>query len=76
MRNFYKMVKYTKLNLEKGDRSAVSFAKKFRMDLINVPEEFKDISIDDISIKKDKRSRRRIIRTKTSIDLSNYDAWR
>jgi hypothetical protein len=70
------MVKYTKLNLEKGDRSAVAFAKKFRLDLINIPEEFKELSIDDISIKKDKRTRRRIVRTKTSIDLSNFDAWR
>jgi hypothetical protein len=46
------------------------------MDLITIPEEFKDLAFDDVNIKKDKRSRRPIIRTKTSIDLSNYDAWR
>lgn len=33
-RQFYKMVKYARLNLDKNDKSAVSFAKKYRLDLI------------------------------------------
>jgi len=42
------MVKYTHANLDKKDKSAISFAKKFRMDLITIPDEFKDESLDDI----------------------------
>ena len=34
------MVKYAKLNIDKGDPTALSFAKKFRLDLIEVPAEF------------------------------------
>ena len=52
------MVKYSIENLNKGDRSAIAFAKKFRLDLIEIPEEYKDISIDDVVVKKDKRTRR------------------
>jgi hypothetical protein len=44
--------------------------------LIEIPEEFKDESIDDIVIKKDKRARRKMIRVRTNKDISNYDAWR
>jgi len=33
-KTFYKMVKYAKLNAEKGDKMAIAFAKKFRVDLI------------------------------------------
>ena len=33
-RQFYKLVKYARLNLDKNDKSAVSFAKKYRLDLI------------------------------------------
>lgn len=76
LKQFYKMVKYTKLNADKGDKSAMSFAKKYRVDLIEVPAEFQDIAIDDIKIKKDKRSRRPIIKIRTSRDISKYDAWR
>lgn len=70
------MVKYTLANKDKNDQSARAFAKKFRLDLIEIPEEFKEESIEDISIKKDKRTRRKIIRVRTSKDLTNYDAWR
>jgi hypothetical protein len=70
------MVKYTKDNLSKGDKSALAFAKKFRMDLIEIPEEFKDVETSDVTVKQDKRTRRPMIRVKTSINLKNYDAWR
>lgn len=48
LRYFYKMVKYARVNVDKGDKSAVSFAKKFRLDLIDIPEEFKEEPIDDL----------------------------
>lgn len=70
------MVKYAKLNVDKGNKTALSFAKKFRLDLIDIPEEFKDESIDDINIKADKRTRRPMIRNRTNKDISKYDAWR
>jgi hypothetical protein len=70
------MVKYARLNADKGDKSALSFAKKYRLDLIEIPPEFQEESLDDIAIKKDKRSRRTIIRMRTNRDISKYDAWR
>lgn len=73
---FYKMVKYSKENADKGDKSAMAFAKKFRLDLVEVPEEFKDISLDDLKIRKLKISKRFVIRNRTSRDISKYDAWR
>ena len=75
-RQFYKMVKYARLNVDKNDKSAISFAKKFRLDLIEIPAEFQDESLEDIVIKKDKRSRRPIIRLRSNRDISKYDAWR
>ncbi len=62
LRQFYKMVKYSRLNKDKNDKSAIAFAKKYNLDLIEIPPEFQDESLDDITIKKDKRTRRDIIR--------------
>ncbi len=70
------MVKYSLAHKDKGDKSAASFAKKFRLDLIDIPEEFKDEPIDDIKIKQDKRTRRPMIKNRTDRDITNYDAWR
>lgn len=70
------MVKYARLNADKNDKSAIAFAKKYRLDLIEIPPEFQDESLDDIKIKKDKRSRRPIIRMRSNRDISKYDAWR
>lgn len=42
------MVKYAKLRAPEGDKMAVAFANKFRIDLIEIPEEFKDVSIEDL----------------------------
>lgn len=76
LRQFYKMVKYSRLNKEKGDGSAMAFARKFDLDLIQIPPEFQDEPLDDIVIKKDKRTRREIIRNRSNRDLTKYDAWR
>jgi len=67
------MVKYARLNADKGDKSAVSFAKKYRLDLIEIPPEFQDESLDDIAIKKDKRTRRTIIRMRSNRDISKSE---
>lgn len=56
------MVKYAKLNVGKGEKHAVEFAKKYRLDLIEVPEEFKDISIEDLELRSTRRSKRPVLR--------------
>ncbi len=76
MRQFYKMVKYARLNADKNDKSAIAFAKKYRLDLIEIPPEFQEESLEDIKIKKDKRARRPLIRNRSNRDISKYDAWR
>jgi hypothetical protein len=73
-RQFFKMVKYARLNTT--DKSSIAFAKKYRLDLIEIPEEYQGESLEDIKIKKDKRSRRPLIRNRSSRDISKYDAWR
>lgn len=70
------MVKYSKENIDKGDKFALTFAKKYRLDLIDIPDEFKDVSIDDLSFKARKKYERPRIRLRNNRDLSNYDAWR
>jgi len=51
-------------------------SKRYRFDLIEIPEEFKDVEVDDSYYKKNKKSKRPLIRNRTSRDISNYDAWR
>jgi hypothetical protein len=70
------MVKYVTEKVGTGDKRALALAKRYRFELIDIPEEFKNISIDDMKVKKDKRNKRQIIRHRTNKDLSKYDAWR
>lgn len=42
------MVKYSKKHAAMGDKSAMAFAKKFRLDLIEIPPEFKRESTKDL----------------------------
>lgn len=76
LRQFYKMVKYAREFADKNDKSAMAFAKQYRLDLIEIPLEFQEEGLEDIAIKKDKRTRRPIIRLRSSRDISKYDAWR
>ena len=50
-KNFYKLVKYVKakqeLGKENNDIYAIEFLKKYKLDLIQIPEEFKDLEVDD-----------------------------
>lgn len=75
---FYKMVNYVKAHPDSKDTAAVNFRKKYFIDLIEVPEEFKNEtteSLDEI-LQRDKRARRPSLRAKARIDMSKYDAWR
>ena len=79
--NFYKMVKYVKKNKDnEGDSIVRNFtmAKGFDPDLIDIPEEFEDVAIADVKPKDfaRRKSNKKFIRTRTSRDMTNYDAWR
>ena len=69
------MVKYSKENPNSKDKAITNFMAKVQLDLVEVPEEFKDVETDDLVIRRDRRARRQVIRHKTSRDLSKYDAW-
>ena len=47
---FYKMVKYARAKIEANEPNihVENFAKKYKLDLIEIPEEFRDLSIDDM----------------------------
>jgi hypothetical protein len=59
---FYKMVKYVKEFAPQGEKRALALSKRYRFDLIDIPEEFKDVEIEGMNVKKDKRCRRPHIR--------------
>jgi len=69
------MLKYSKENPNSKDKAITNFMAKVQLDLVEVPEEFKDVETDDLVIRRDRRARRKVIRHKTSRDLSKYDAW-
>ena len=79
---FYKMVKYVRSKVEAGETNLLvdNFTKKYKLDLIEIPEEFRDLPVEDFaaisgSIKQQKRRRPRVL-TRTNLDLEGYDAWR
>lgn len=53
---------------------------KYDPDLIEIPEEFKDIAIDDVvetyESKSSRRTQRKMLRTKSDKNLIGYYAWR
>lgn len=69
------MIKYIKEKAPQGDNRAILLSKKFRMDLIQIPEEFKDLPIEDFDHKAGK-TKRKIILTRSNADIRNYTAWR
>lgn len=54
------------------------FLKKYKLDLIEIPEEFKDLEVnEDFKPKRSGRqSSRRRVYTKRNNDISDYDSWR
>lgn len=80
-RNFYKMVKYVKKNVDdKGDAIVRDFTvtKGYDPALIEIPDEFADLPIANVSPKDfaKRQSNKKLVRTRTSKDMTNYDAWR
>ena len=81
--NFYKLVRYVKEN--KDTNPSDNLVRKFTVtdgfdpDLIEIPEEFKDLEInpDELEhVNAKKLAGRKVIRTKSSRSLIGYDAWR
>lgn len=52
--------------------------RKYKLDLIEIPQEFQDLEVEDeYSPKKSKRARsRKRVYTRTNRTLVNYDVWR
>jgi hypothetical protein len=76
LENFYKMVKYSKENVD--SKAAKRFTKMYQLDLIEIPEEFRGVSTEDLELPLTRRHRRNqtTIRNRTSRDQTNFDAWR
>lgn len=75
------MVKYVKKNKDNTADDIVrnfTVARGFDPDLIEVPEEFADLPIADLKPKDfaRKQSNKKLVRTRTNKDMTNYDAWR
>jgi hypothetical protein len=78
---FYKLVKYVKQNQSNmADPLVRNFVINDDLDpnLIDIPEEFKDLSIEDVTPSNYRRSviRKKFVRNKSNKCLTNYDAWR
>lgn len=78
---FYKLVKYVKANQANLSDSIVrNFIVKdnLRPDLIDIPEEYDGLSIDDVTPSRYRRSsvKKKFIRNRNNKLLTGYDAWR
>ena len=75
------MVKYVKANSEKHEDNLVIKLRDtlgHRADLIQIPDEFKDLTIDDVKDTDYRNSQitRTLIRNRTERSLDNYRVWR
>jgi hypothetical protein len=84
---FYKLAKYSK---EHQDNERDPLVNKFKVvdgfqpDMIEIPEEFKNLKIEDIEqevadgkfTEGARKNRRKIQRNRTDKNLKGYDAWR
>ena len=81
-KHFYKLVKYVMAKTAEGksDRVVQEFNRKYKLELIEIPEEFKDLSIDDYQPKsmRSELLKPKTIRvyTRTNKSLVDYDVWR
>jgi hypothetical protein len=81
---FYKLVKYVlaRTNEDGTPKEASNlvvrdFLRKWKLELIEIPEEFKDLEVeDDFKPKQNNKSKKRRIYTRSDKFLDNYDAWR
>jgi len=79
--SFYKMIKYVKKNINnKTDSIVRDFTEidGYVPELIEIPKEFEDLPIADVKAREFARNKsgKTLIRTRTSKNMTNYDAWR
>lgn len=79
--NFWKLVKYVQMQQgndeAKNDMLVRDFLKKYRLDLIEIPEEFKDLDTSDVQpLKGRKANKRKRVLTRSDKSLVGYDVWR
>ena len=70
-----------KKNLDNENDTIVrdfTITKGFNPDMIEIPEEFEDVPIADVTPREyaRKKSNKKLIRTRTSKNMNEYDAWR
>lgn len=80
-RTFYKIVKYVKKNIENESDVIVrdfTVIKGFEPDLIEIPKEFEDLPIADVTPKDiaRRKSNKKLVRVRTDKKMGTYDAWR
>jgi len=81
--NFYKLVKYVMMKTENGkkvDKSNLvvrDFLKKYHLNLIEIPEEFKDLEVGESFKPKPKnKNKSKRIYSRSDKSLRGYDSWR
>eukprot|EP00356_Strombidium_inclinatum_P003886 CAMPEP_0170495566 /NCGR_PEP_ID=MMETSP0208-20121228/17279_1 /TAXON_ID=197538 /ORGANISM="Strombidium inclinatum, Strain S3" /LENGTH=431 /DNA_ID=CAMNT_0010771849 /DNA_START=98 /DNA_END=1389 /DNA_ORIENTATION=- len=84
-KQFYKLVKYVKNQLANSEDPRIAqrnlvvrdFLKKYRIDLIEIPEEFQDLEVEeDFNPKRRSRTQRKRVYTRSDRSLKDYDVWR
>ena len=82
-KDFYKLVKYVLAKTENGTKLDQSnlvvrdFLKRYHLNLIEIPEEFKDLEVDVNKYKpkpKNKNTSKRIL-SRSDKSLKGYDSW-
>ena len=81
-KEFYKLVKYVAKKTEGGEIDPTNmivrdFLKKYQLDQIQIPEEFKDVEPgDSFTVKRKAKANKRRVYTRTDKNLAEYDVWR
>lgn len=81
---FWKLVKYVQANVdENGKPKELSnlivrdFVRKYQVELIDIPEEFKDLRVDsDVLPEKMPQTIRKRVFTRTDKSLKDYHVWK
>ena len=81
-KEFYKLVKYVAAKTQDGKKAPShdlivrDFLAKYNLDLIEIPEEFKDVEIENYKRPQKRLTKTKTILTRSSKSLENYDVWR
>ena len=63
--------------LKRSNLIVRDFLRKYNLDLIEIPEQFKDVEVDDrFQPKRTAKQKKTRVFTRTNKNLAEYDAWR